>query len=572
SEQVFVDGNMLTLAQWPNTTTSIKAYPSGTIPAVDISHPAKSVITSFVSKTNVGGVTIGVVTDTNLPVRPPGFYEGAQIFFQPNNGAWSWAFSGVVSNVTGSQLTLTTVNGSGKDFSDKIYDSASRYYLFNKKEFLDAPGEWWQDTANGRLYAIMPDSGSPVGHTVEVKKRDFAFDLSGRSYITVKGLHLFACTITTDTAAAGNGRHEGYPWRGKDAGVAPAHHIVLDGLDAKYLFHFTDTSGHFYLQWGQGSGIILSGSDCVLQNSRLQFSAGNGVTVLGQRNQVLNNFFYDLDYAAVDGSAICTGGASVTVDHEIAFNTIARMGRSGITPRSLQNSNPTNLVARIHHNDISECMLQDWDGGGIYATADAKFVRIDHNLVHDISGFTSSGIYPDFSRNYVFDHNVIWNVEWGIHIQGQVENENNVLCYNNTIAVKNTCATPYGPFGFGNSNGKNNGTVICNNLICCLNPKAAPGYKAVSGGFEGAEITNNLAWDAVAGSASDPKFVDAASFSFQLSSNSPARDAGAVIPIYVRDGISVMPFSDATDGKPVFGAYEFGAKLWRAGATSPNRR
>jgi len=557
SDQIFVDGTMVTLAKWPNTTTALNAYPSGTAPAVDVSHPAKSVITSAA-----------------------GFYTGAQIFFQPNNGAWSWTFSGKVTSVSGSQITFTTYNGNGEDGNNAVYAVGSRYYLFNKKEFLDAPGEWWHDMANGQLFIIMPNSGSPTGHLIEAKKRDFAFDLSNKSYITVSGFSVFACTITTDSAAGGSNQgydasgNTIYPWRGAGS-VASANHIILDRLNAKYLSHFTDVSGHFYLQWGQSSGIVLSGSDCVLQNSILQYSGGNGVSVLGQRNKVLNNFIYDTACDGTDTAFINTGGATTSVDHEIATNTCVRTGRSGINPRGLQNSNAGGgqFVARIHHNDVSQFMIQDWDGGAIYGAGDGKFTRIDHNLFHDSSGFTCSGAYVDWSKNYIIDHNVIWNVEWGIHLQAQDGGSSmaNHLVYNNTVGVKNTSGAPYGPFGIVNNQnpGNNTGTVIENNIVWLITPPAAAGYQAIpTSGFGGATIAANLLWDGVNGSATDPKFVGASTNNYQIQTTSAARNTGLVISTYVRDGVSVPAYNDSVDGQPDKGAYENGITAWTAGAVS----
>jgi hypothetical protein len=564
--QVFVDGRMVNLARWPNTSA-------------DISHPAKATLSrDSVSKSRSNEWTTVIFEDDDLEPKTDGYYVGSEICIQPNKDAWSWELSGEVIAQHGNRLTIRSRNNCGKDGNDKIYPAGSRYFIFNSRKLLDSPGEWYHDGQSGNLYLEMPDADNPAAHVVEAKKREFAFNLENRSYITVRGFTLFACTITTDTAAGGDGvpyNADGtarYPWRGRESGVASANHIVIEGINAKYLSHFTDVSGHFFLQWGQGSGIILSGSDCVLQNCRLQYSAGNGVTLLGQRNKVLNNFLYDMDYSAVDCSAINTGGVAVSVDHEIGFNTIARTGRSGITPRGLQNSNPTNFVARIHHNDISDCMLQDCDGGGIYtASKDFKFVRIDHNWIHDISGFTASGIYPDFTKNIIVDHNIIWNVEWGIHLQGHVENQNNALCYQNTILVTNTSGTAYGPFGVGNNVGINNGTVIRNNIICCQNPATAPGYKVVSEGFGGAEITNNLACDAVVGSGLTPKFVDYTRGDFRLAKNSPAHGAARLVSIYVRDGVSVPAFLDAGNASHDLGAYETTLNPWRAGATISNR-
>ncbi len=587
--QVFVDGEMVNLARWPNVTTKTNAYPSGTAPPVSISHPAKSVTTSFVSKTrdSTAKLTTGVVTDTALPPKPAGFYDGAEICFQPNNSAWSWIFSGLVTQVpaNGTQITFTSRSESGKDFNQSTYDAASRYYLFNKKEFLDTPGEWWHDRSSGRLYLWAPASANPATRVVEVKKRDYAFNFTNRSHLTVRGLRLFACSITTDTASGGSALGYDasgnviYPWRGAGT-TAASTGVILDGLHASYLNHFTDVSGHFFLQWGTASGLVLSGTGHSLLNSTIEKTAGNGVALQGHRHTVFNNVFLDTAYAGTDAAAINTVAAGVGTDHDIGYNTIRRTGRSGITPRSFGNSNAAGgqFLARIHHNDVSYFGIQDWDVGGLYnAVSDAKFLRIDHNLFYEGRGFISAGVYLDYVKNCIIDHNVVWNVEWGIKVHGESGGLNNTLVYNNTSSVRNLSATPYGPFAIGNGNGTNVGTVLRNNVLHLVTPPAANGYQAITGGtaFSGAEIAANLAWDGIANSGTDPRFanrattLDATGVSYQLQTGSAAIDAGSVIGSYVRDGITVPAFPDAVSGSaPDAGAYEFGLTPWTAGASA----
>jgi len=587
--QVFVDGRMVTLAKWPNVTTKTNAYPSGIAPPVDISHPAKSVTTAFVSKTrnNSANLTTGVVTDTALPQRPAGFYNGAEIYFQPNNGGWSWIFSGAVTNVpaNGNQITFTSRSDSGKDFGQTVYDPASRYYLFNKKEFLDTPGEWWHDRANGQLYLWMPASASPASSSsvVEVKKRDFAFNLTNRSHITIQGIRLFASSITTDTGSGGSALgHDSsgniiYPWRGAGY-LAPSTGIVIDGIHAQYLNHFTDISGHFFLQWGTCTGIVLSGTGHTIRNSTIEKTAGNGVQLLGKDHIVFNNTLLDTAYAGTDAAAVNTVSAGTGTDHEIAYNTIRRTGRSGITPRSHANSNAAGgqFKARYHHNDIAYFGLQDWDVGGFYtAVGDAQFVRIDHNLVSEGRGFISAGVYLDYTKNYIVHNNVVWNVEWGIKIHGHSGNENNTLVYNNTSSVRNLSSTPFGPFAIGNSSGTNVGTVLLNNLLTVVTPPTANGYQAIGSGasaFSSAEIASNLAWNGVANSATDPRWVNAATtldatgVNYALQGGSAAINAGTPVGAYTRNGVTVPPFPDYTNGAPDAGAYEFGVAPWIAGA------
>jgi len=580
SDQVFVDGRMVHLARWPNT-------------GPDVSLPAKSRMTRVLSKTRDKATnwTTGVFEDDALEGMPDGTLTGAEIFVQPNRGAWSWAFSGTVTGQKGKQVTFRSRNDCGKDGNANVYPVGSRYYVFNKRALLDADGEWFWDKADGVLY-LRPPPGVDLNATVvEAKRREFAFDLDERSYITIRGFALFACSVTTDRQAGGDGvgyKTNGaavYPWRPART-VAGSRGVVVEGLRANYLSHFTDVSGHFFLQWGQGSGIVLSGEDHVIRDCVLQYSAGNGIACLGRRNRVVNNFIGDVDYSAVDCSAVNTGGAATSEDHEIASNTVRRCGRSGITPRSLKCAVPEDASntwrARIHHNDISAFGMQDWDVGAIYTAGhDGRFARIDHNWLHDahpdvddepnVGNFTAGGVYLDFARDFIVDHNVIWNVEWGVHLQnvlgGQPDNPANFLCCNNTVLVKGL-SNPlpvYGPFGFVcNSPAKHVGTVIANNIVACATDPTH--YRPIDS-FAAAEKIHNLFWDGVAGSETDPKFLNAAQGDFRLREGSAAQDGGAVIPAYTRDGVAVPAFNDPAVGAPDIGAYEIGGEAWTAGCS-----
>ncbi len=552
ADQVFVDSEMVLLARWPNSSP-------------DVSAPAKSLVTTFVSKTRdkAANWTTGVIEDAKLEPANDGHYVGATIFLQPNANAWSWAFTGEVTGQHGRTLTFRSRNDCGIDGRSEAYAVGSRYYLFDKRELLDSPGEWWHDRKAGQLHLWAPAGDDPGKHVVEARRRDWAFFLDGLSHITIQGFKLFACTITTD-AQAGDGQewdaqgNDRYPWRKSDT-LPSAHHITLDGLDCRYISHFTDCSGHFFLQWGLNTGINISGLHQTIQNCRVRYSAGNGIVSYGRENKVLNNLIEDTDYAAVDGAMISTLGGAGAFDCEIAYNTGRRSGRSGIILRGFQNSDPAKPLARVHHNDISQYLLQDYDGGATYTFGqDAKFARVDHNWFHDASGFTSSGFYIDYSKNWIADHNVIWNVEWAIHLEGAHESGPvNALCYNNTILA--TAAA------IGIGNGQAPGSVIRNNIANRpFDGKYRQGAK---------ELADNLAWDGQAGSASDPKLSAPIKLDFRLAAGSPARGAGKPLPAIAMQqpgnpDITVEPFNKANpDGSIDLGAYASGLPAWSAGCS-----
>jgi hypothetical protein len=601
ADLILCDSQLMPLARWPNTSP-------GCTNLFDLTRPAKSLLTAFVSKTNdANSWTIGVFGDTALPQLGDNGYTGAEIVLQPNDKAWSWTLSGYISASTnraggGTTLTLRSPNSGGADGNSAVYPVNSRYWLWNKLQFLDAAGEWFHDKPAGKLYLWAPDGTSPEGR-VEARKRRFAFNLNSRNYIIVRGFKLVACSITTDTSSGGDNigynHTDGvisnpvtprYPWRGAGS-VGGSTGCLLENLDVNYPTWYSDVSGHFYLQWGQSSGVVLSGQDHILRNSVIHNSAGNGVTLLGRRNRVQDCLIENVACMPTDTSGVQMGQATVEEDHEIARNTIRNCGRSGITPRSLICTVPTDGAndwkARIHHNDISAFGMQDWDTGGIYSFGNAGWTRVDHNWVHSVhpdvdsrtgnGAYTASGIYYDYGQNVVIDHNAVWDVEWGVHLQNTDTNgasPGNYLCYNNTVLVKRTATSvTYGPFGFvENSAATHSGTVISNNLIACAQSLA--NYKAIDDFPLAAKGKNVSTANGTAGYLSSlglnlqggSVYPDAL---YPTASSSSLVNQASLMGSLVRNGITVPAYNDPVSGVAAdIGAFEYGLTAWTAGITN----
>jgi subtilisin-like proprotein convertase family protein len=609
SDLILCDSQLMPLASWPNSSP-------GCSNLLDITRPPKSRITAFVSKgTNAANWTLGVFEDTALPQLGDNGYVGSEIVLQPNDQAWSWTFSGYISASTnrtggGTTLTLKSPSSSGKDDGQTTYAVNSRYWLWNKLQFLDTAGEWYHDKSAGKLYLWAPDGTSPEGR-VEARKRRFAFDLSNRSYITVRGFKLVACSITTDNASGGDNigfyhvdgqvDYDGvapadgvvrirYPWRGAGS-VAASSNCTLEDLEVNYPSWYSDVSGHFFLQWGQSSGVVLSGQDHVIRRCAIRNSAGNGVTLLGRRHRVQDCLIENVACMPTDMAGVGTGQATVQEDHEIARNTIRNCGRSGITPRSLKCTVPTvstnDWKARIHHNDVSNFGLQDWDCGAIYTAGSLGWTRIDHNWFHSAANdvdsrpgngaYTVGGVYLDYSQNAVVHHNAVWDVEWGIHLQSTDTNgtsPGNFLCYNNTVIVKRTATSvTYGPFGFvENSSATHSGTVISNNLIACS--QSLSGYKAIDDFPSSAKGKNVSTANGTGGYLSSlglnlqggTNYPDAF---FPTASSSLLVNQAVPMGTLTRDGTAIPAYNDPVSGAaPEIGAYEYGLLPWTAGVGS----
>ncbi len=609
ANQVFFDGNMLLVARWPNDLER------------NLSYPKKAMLDDFTSRSGPDGAgwRTAEVSDDDLQGQfGPDELIGAEIYFQPSEiGEWNWAFTGYVSANFEAGLTFRT-RSNATDVNENNYSDESRYILYNAMALLDTEGEWFHDKAADTLYVMPPGGANPAGR-IQVKKRSFAFDLSDRQYITIENLRIFASTVTTDTGSGGDGvpynangqprfpwRNAAFAWRNnydpyhrEDFADAPAQGIILDGLNVKYPTHYTDISGHFNNQWCQSSGIVLSGKQHIIRNSVIQYSAGNGITLMGRRHRVYDNEIYDTNYRGTKCAAVHCGATDRgSSDHEIAFNTIARSGKNAVNISMYYSTPdvPHDWRGRVHHNDISVFAIQDGDSGAIYSGGTHRFIRVDHNWIHDaeqnIDGvpgngnFTVGGVYPDFGSDLIIDHNVIWNVEWAIHTQSQRKEgpnfrDSNYLIYNNTLSVKRSKPSiGYGPFGIATNNGNlddaHRGTSIKNNII--FNIDDAPGYEPIdreSMRWELADISNNLRWNYVVGSPTDPLFTQGDGVDYQLSGDSVARDSGVSIQASDRtlsidigghtDTFVVPFYRYDDDGGIDQGAYQYGQTAWVAG-------
>jgi hypothetical protein len=201
SDQVFVDGKMVNLARWPQETNN------------NLSLPRQATIDSIVSLNDTGKKAIGpeysinqiIFTDAEWD-QPNGFWNGAKVWVntggldngplddsQDGNGT-----TGVVVSTDSENKQITIEIAAGATSGDNTPDNfqlgkGSYYYLFDPPSAngLLYNGEFWHDHSSNRLYLQTPDGSPPSNHTVEVKERDYVFNLDSKSFITIKGFEGF---------------------------------------------------------------------------------------------------------------------------------------------------------------------------------------------------------------------------------------------------------------------------------------------------------------------------------------------------------------------------------------------
>ena len=465
ANQVFVDGRAMVEARFPNTS-------------LDLSHPTLA----HVQRVVTSGATT-TIYDSAL-TQPASFWVGAIVHFTPGQ---QWV--AYTSTVTASGPGFVTFSYTPHGPSEQII-TGTAYYLAGKFQALDAPGEFYVDPTSAQVYLKTPSSDSPAAHMVEAKRRLFAFDLSGASYVTVRGLNVFAATINTNKYSNG---------------------IVLDHLNVQYLSQFTVQPNG----WNQptAGGIALLGNYDTLSNSSIAFSAGDGVYVSGNYDHVTNNIIHDVDTNVGDSAAVRIYGGWATVDH----NTIYNAARSGVAHFG--------WCVKILNNEIHDVMLQTTDGGGTYTIRnDGSGSEIAYNRIYNIrtGGYGGVAIFlDDNSSNYTVDHNVTYNVTNSLKMN---KSEKGDKIYNNTLdADWYSIAKSYGTMDW-------TGTVLKNNIFC----------KTIQIGSN-AVLQNNLTM------GTNVQFVNAAAADYTLKATSPAVDAGTMIAPYTNGYAGAMPDDGAAE-------------------------
>jgi hypothetical protein len=505
NNQVFVDGQVVLEARYPATD------------------PA-SILTP-----NTAQSQGTIVTNTSSPFTindsglPGGDWSGSTVLLIGRWCTFPYAVeTGLVTSSDSGTFTAQFDYPYDRSPNDGWNGPTSEYILVGSMNAMTYAGSWIRD-GSGNLDLWTPSSDDPSGHTVEVKARATAFDLSGRSNVTIQGLAIFAANIIMDSSSSGN---------------------VIDGVAESYPEHFTvldnAPTGDPGDSHVNGGGIVVSGSGNTVRNSQIAFAAGTGINLVTGSNQTItNNRIHDIGYAH-GGIGINTGlqvedGGGNTTDNWITYNTIYNTSGMGIEFTA-------QLRGHILHNEIHHAMIFDTDGGSIYGsgTHDAGGIEIAYNLVHDMPSTSCevnrAGIYMDNEEGGVIaHHNVIWNTGIGFTGNGGYPQAAPNQLYNNTVAtVRGVSFYVYGsdPSLY----------QVANNIL-----------------FQGYADPNAMTLVTNLDTVQDltQVFADPADNDYSLAPGSPAIDQGTELPPWT-DGF-VPPAPD-------IGAYEYGLPKWTAGA------
>jgi parallel beta-helix repeat protein len=389
-QKLFVNNAMMTLARYPDT---------GWL-RVD----------TMTENTDGSSTVITLAALAQHPGNAAGYWTNAQVRWRH----WSWWFetrritacdaSGRLSLAGKSVIHIDPANGT----------RGWGFYIDNKFEELDAPGEWFYDAAAGKVYLYPPGGSDPNTMLVEGAYLPFGVRLGGGAMdnICVRQ-QLENGVIFSRTSVISNCR---FQWIGGDSGGA-ALAASWDIANSHVFGNVFENNLNTGISWYENSG--RKGQSVIEYDTLINTGSFPGYGGTGT-------------WHAVGILVHLTSGA------QVRYNYIDKTGYAGILLGSDSNF--------VYGNIIKRAMWTLNDGGAIYT--DCSRSHIHNNIIYDTKGdLTSSGPwYPlghgiwleflgDFHQSVVENNTIVRSGCNGIFLPNNFSDtiRNNVL-FDNAVA------------------------------------------------------------------------------------------------------------------------------------------
>lgn len=408
-----------------------------------------------------------------------------------------------------------------------------RYYLSGKLQALDAPTEWFLDRKTKTLYLWTADGGSPEGHKVEAKVRDYAVRAENVDYLSFEGINFFAATFS----------------------LRSCNHCVVDNchlLFPTYTRELTELNAPPTRKNSPRTEMV--GDYNVFRNSSLAYTPLGGVSMAGRQNTAANNLIHDvcwcgsLRYVAlamgpgrdssaapggvVRGNTVFNCGNAVISyrgqPYQIAYNHVYNGGLACKDVALIYTGQPTCAGSVVHHNWVHGCRTETGGGLGIRGDDQTRRLTVHHNVVWDCG---RDGIIVKGDFNRVANNTVLFI--------GTRTHRGNFIDLHTMPEPKKPWRKQYPLLKVQNANSElvNNAAQT---LTGNIRGKPFPFAEHMANNYQGAEL----------------KLVDLNAWDFRPRRDSPLVDAGKVVP----------EFTAGFVGKaPDIGAYEYGGKNWKPG-------
>ncbi|HEX2947455.1 MAG TPA: right-handed parallel beta-helix repeat-containing protein [Clostridia bacterium] len=327
--------------------------------------------------------TLNSVRDNDFFTQPSGYWDNAYITL------WVYPNVCVTRKVTGYDPASHTI--SFEDITgNTLYTDVLKYSMLNNAALIDSVGKYSYDTASNTIYIWPYDPA--FTEPVNVAKRDRAFNINGKSNITIEGFNI------KEFIGLPGGYHQG---------------VAVFNLDREAKNVTVKNNKIYNIRSMGGSGVI-------------DFNYGDNV-------KILNNEIRNVQRAS---------GITVMLQNSIiSGNTIDKTGRSGI--RTLGSASYPGLNLQIVDNRIKN--IFDIHGNGITVYDNNINCLVARNIVTEASRpMTMHGYHtPDTNHNIIIYNNlfiaqgddaVAALTDWGSQLNN-VKILNNILISPYSVAL-----------------------------------------------------------------------------------------------------------------------------------------
>lgn len=378
-ESVFVNGEQMNLARWPNTSWK------------NLCHMKRAVTDKGTDKT--------VLYDSALPCGVD--LTGAKLVIW-SGSAWVPFSREITACDKGKSISWETPIKSSTDDNPEGTDcfvpkKNNYYYVCDSLSLLDTAGEWYYDSVDKMLYLYAPGGKYPADCDVSVKTQKTGLEITADN-VTVKNINVFGCGV------------ECY-----------GNNCTLDNVNVKCADFFVNAN---YYDQDSHISTRLDGKNNVWKNSRISDTYGNGIYLCGEGNTVENCLIYNVCYAGGYFGGISENG----VDNSIIKCTFGNSGRYHIYHNGKR-------IKILQCEFYGASLLSD-DCGSTYTWGtNGEGSEIAYSYFHDNE---EVAVYLDnnCSAYYIHDNVMIKNGT-GITLNSQALNdrvENNIFLRNGKVS------------------------------------------------------------------------------------------------------------------------------------------
>lgn len=533
--QVFIDGQPLQIARWPNASGLMNFRRADSAKTTGGSWNAGAFVANGTAYTST-------VTVEGLDAFQTDVWKGGFALIAPGAG-WNTRIVAVDANSAGGfTYTFKPYASDQAALTRNAPAVGDPVILLGRKAALDAPGEYYFD-ANGldgpanTLYLRLPEDANPAGKTLEIRRDRQLLQLGHVSHLRFENLRFLAAAIQTIMPSAPN------------PGTTDCTFQGLEVIWPNYIWR--EETAFF--------GVNLRGARNRLLDSRVSYSVDAAVNVEGDGHEIRNTVIHHSLYTTLQ---LRRSSSNILVERVTVFE--AGSGAIGA------NASPSRVL--LSHGSYSGQHSTDVSVLGAVGAYDSRGSEWAYNWMHDNqSVYTPFGVRnPQWNggpairldsdpSNFLIHHNLAWASSqpediaiWALKSSAPNYNDAKIRIYNNTVA-KNIRITESGgtPSALG--------IDLRNNLAGGrLDVRASlPITQLVlfNNLFAQTPIADNPTPPHLANRSGSPGLINAAQppFGFALSSSSQAINQGVVIPGITDNYVGVAPDIGALEsGRPLF--------------------